>query len=165
MLRTLLAATAALLLTAAAASAQGTPAAEGGPAQAGADQGQPAGPLNAHQRLSLGKSQLQQAAMRLQRAKDTAGADAIGPGDLDEARKIAAAGLDQVNGALKELQQAGNSDAAQQAIRNARLELQSAQTALQGMEAEAPDATIQALKDLDRAAGEVEETTQVAAGR
>ncbi len=159
MLRTALAATAALILTASGAPGQSDPAGTPPPAAEGRSEAQ----LNAHQRLSLGKSQLQQAAVRLQRAKDTAGTSQISQAEIDEARKIANAGLDQVNGALRELQQVRNTDEAQHAIRNARLELQSAQTAIQGIDAEAPGPAIQALKDLNSAAGEVEEMTQMAA--
>lgn len=175
MLRTVLCATAALLLTASGASAQsGVTGAEQTPDSAGAatlqqdkipagDAEQTAAPSSPEQQLSLGKSQLQQAAMRLQRAKDTAGlADDLPQEEIERAREIANAGITQVDGALQELLQAGKTDEVQQAIRNAALQLQSTQTAVAELEPAAPDAAIQALKDLDRAAGEVQETSQLA---
>lgn len=165
MLRIVLTATMALSLSAWAAGAQNaagsaaSAAADPSPATSTAPEAQQP-PLNAHQRLSLGKSQLQQAAMRLQRAKDTGGT--IPPDQVEQARSIAKAGLEQIDGALRELQQVGITDAAQQAIRNARLELQSAEQAVQDLEPDAPAITIQALKDLDHAASEVQDNAQLA---
>ncbi len=112
----------------------------------------------AQQKLVLGQTQLQQAATHLQRAKDTGQLDAQ---QIGEARRMVDSGLDQLDAALKDLQGVKTGDEAQQAIRNTRQEMQSAKQAMTAIEADAPEPAIQALKDLQQAAAEVQETAQL----
>lgn len=111
--------------------------------------------------LRLAQRELQMAAARLQKAKDFSGADAAR--QLQDGRKTADQALRRITDALSELQQTQNTDEAQQAIRNARLVLQSAKEALGGVRADAPEAAIQSLRDLQQATAEVRTTAEMAA--
>lgn len=113
------------------------------------------------QGLVLGQSQLQQASMRLQRAKDTG--ERLGRPQIDETRQTVDSGIGTIEAAFKELLAAKPSDEAQQAMRNARLRMQSAKEAMRTLEPDAPEHAIQALKDTAQAVTEVQETAQLAA--
>lgn len=110
--------------------------------------------------LRMAQRQIGVAVMRLQRARDFGGERA--DQEVDAGRQAGEQAIGRIDQALTDLQQSQDSDEARQAIRNARLELQSAREALAGVRPESPDAAIQALRDLNRAALEVQATSQVA---
>lgn len=141
-------------------------AALGGPAAAQQQSSTPSLPRNgsyqpsAPEALRIAQRQLQVAAMRLQKAKDFGGQAAAQ--QLQDGRQVAEQAMRGIDQALTQLQQSQETDEARQAIRNARLELQSAKEALAGVQPDSPEAAIQALRDLDRAALEVQSSAQVA---
>lgn len=122
--------------------------------------GDPTQPSQPHQRLAVGQSQLQQLAMRLRRAKDTGGEDRRR--EVVEVQQSAQRVLEAADATLDELQQNQKTDDALQAIRNAKLEVQSAREDLRSIEADTPGAAIQALEDLARALTEVRDNVELA---
>ncbi len=110
--------------------------------------------------LSIARAELRRSALALKKAGDIGGE--AGRQQAAAAQQEADEALKRVDLALTELQGNPVTDEAMQAIRNALIELQSAQEDVRTLEAESPDAAVQALEDLERATSEVQDNIQLA---
>lgn len=81
------------------------------------------------------------------------------PSDPQAVKRSVEEALRHLDEALQQLQKDHPADTAQQAIRNARLEMQDTKVAVQQIEPDAPEAAMQALKDMQQALAEVRTTT------